>query len=115
MRGIAKRHKHEHISVAGDYVGEQLRMEIREYAAEHRHAHREVGISEEHPCEADEMKRQQAAEKTSHAAGTVVAVVVEDIFADILVNGQCHTVHAAPYDEVPAGPMPDTCGKPYQK
>ena len=103
---VAERHQGEYIAVAVQHLHKQLRMEIGEDLQYHVAALSKCAVSEEYPCQANEMEGYDHGKQFPYTMTDIVLVVTEDIPARELVYRKRYTVHAAPCHEVQTRPVP---------
>ena len=108
MGDIAEEYHGEDYPIAGDNLLEEFGVEIDGYLRKHCPRGLEGGVAEENPTESHEMKGQEDGEEPAQACAAIVLVVTEHMFAQPLVEGQRHTMHAAPSHEVKTGTVPQS-------
>ena len=97
--------------IAGDDLREEFGVEIEGYLGNHRPRVGEGVVTEEDPAKGHEMEGDEDGKEPAEASAMVGLVVVEQMFARPFMNGEGHTVHAAPGNEIETGTMPQAAEK----
>ena len=82
-------------------------MERGEDLTDHGNRTGKLGVAEENPAEAHEVKGDNHG-KHAAPSGTAVGLGTMKQAAEELVYGKCYAVQAAPYDEVPRSAVPES-------
>ena len=68
-------------------------------------------VAEENPAEGHEMEGDKSSKKPTEASTAIGLVVMKKVLARPFMNSQCHSMHAAPGNEVETGTMPQSTKK----